>query len=264
MQARINGVTLYYTLEGPPGAPWLVFSNSLATDHTMWDDEAAHLARRFRLLRFDTRGHGRSGASPAPYALGELAADLTSLMDQVGVTRPIVIGLSLGGMMAMDLALSRPEKLRGIVVCAARGDVPPGFAEMWQERIAIARTQGMAALIGSTLERWFTADVLAAQAPYLASVAAMITATSVEGYAGCAQALLGLDYVRRLAGVKLPALFIAGANDIAAPAAHMRMMSGLVAGARFVELAPAGHLVNLQQPAAFRAALEDFLAAVPA
>jgi 3-oxoadipate enol-lactonase len=185
-------------------------------------------------------------------------------MERVGVMRPIFVGLSLGGMTALGLALDHGDKLRAIGVCAARADVPGGFAKMWDERIAIARTKGMGALVESTLSRWFTPELLAQKPAFLGDVEAMIKRTSVEGYVGCANALLGLDYYRHLGRIKLPALFVSGAHDVAAPTDHMRAMSGQVAGSRFVELSPSGHLVNLQQPATFRAALDAFLNALPA
>jgi len=264
MRANVNGVALNYRIDGPAGAPWLVFSNSLATDLSMWDGEAAHYATRFRVLRYDTRGHGESGGTPSPYSLDTLVADAAGLMDQAGVARPIFVGLSLGGMTALGLALSRPEKLRAIAVCAARADVPDGFQKMWDERIGIARSKGMGALVDATVQRWFTAELLAQKPAFLGNVERMIKGTSVEGYAGCANAILGLDYFRQLGRIKLPSIFIAGANDVAAPSAHMKSMSEQVKGAGFVELNPSGHLVNLQQPQRFRQALDQFIQSVPA
>jgi len=258
MKAEINGITLNYQLEGREGAPWLVFSNSLATDLSMWDVEASHYADRYRILRYDTRGHGKSTASPAPYDLELLVSDAEKLLAQVGAVQPIFVGLSLGGMTALGLALKNPAPIRAIAVCAARADAPEGFGALWDERIAIARSKGMSALVEATVSRWFTADLLAAKPPFLPGVVRMIEETPVEGYVGCASSLKGLDYFRHLDRIKLPAIFIAGANDAAAPSAHMRAMSEKVAGARFVELSPAGHLVNLQQPEAFRAALDEF------
>lgn len=264
MKAEVNGVGLNYRIEGREGAPWLVFSNSLATDLGMWDAEAAHYARRYRVLRYDTRGHGGSGATPSPYTLDLLVADAAGLLDTLGVTRPIFVGLSLGGMTALGLALRDPARLRAIAVCAARADAPEGFAALWDERIGTAREKGMGALIEATLGRWFTPDLIAAKPAFIERVTRMIETTSVEGYAGCAEALKRLDYFRHLDRIRLPALFIAGANDVAAPAAHMRAMSEKVAGARFVELDPSGHLVNLQQPVKFREVLDTFLATLPA
>ncbi|MGD9536665.1 MAG: alpha/beta fold hydrolase [Alphaproteobacteria bacterium] len=262
MKVEINGVGLNYRVEGPEGAPWLVFSNSLATDLGMWDAEAAHYAGRYRILRYDTRGHGGSAASPAPYDLDLLVADAEKLIEHVGATRPVFVGLSLGGMTALGLALRRPALLRAIAVCAARADAPDGFGALWDERIGIARSKGMGALVEATISRWFTADLLAAKPAFLPGVVRMIETTPVEGYAGCAASLKGLDYFRQLERIRLPALFVAGANDAAAPSAHMKAMSEKVAGSRFVELSPAGHLLNLQQPEAFRAALDGFLSSL--
>ncbi len=264
MKVEINGVSQNYRIDGSEGAPWLVFSNSLATDLGMWDAEAAHYAGRYRVLRYDTRGHGGSAATPSPYTLDLLVSDAAGLMESLGVKRPIFVGLSLGGMTAMGLALRDPARLRAIAVCAARADVPDGFGMMWDERIGIARTKGMNALVESTLARWFTPELLAQKPAFLDGVTRMIETTSVEGYAGCAEALKRLDYLPRLDRITLPTLFVAGANDIAAPSANMRAMSEKVARSRFVELNPSGHLVNLQQPARFRESLDAFLAAVPA
>ncbi|MSO70241.1 MAG: alpha/beta fold hydrolase [Alphaproteobacteria bacterium] len=264
MKAKINGISLNYRIDGPEDAPWLVFSNSLATDLTMWDAEAAHFAEHYRVLRYDTRGHGGSASSPAPYSLDQLVADAEGLLTELGVRKPVFVGLSLGGMTAMGLALKDPARLRAIAVCAARADAPEGFGKMWDERISIARTKGMGALVESTLVRWFTPDLLAQGPEFLEGVAGMIQSTSVDGYVGCANALAGLAYLPHLGRIKLPALFVAGANDIAAPPAVMQAMSEKVAGSRFVELSPSGHLVNLQQPDKFRETLDSFLGGLTA
>jgi 3-oxoadipate enol-lactonase len=264
MRAKVNGVSLHYRLDGPEGAPWLMFSNSLATDLGMWDAEAARFAKSYRVLRYDTRGHGGSDASPAPYDLALLADDARGLIDLVGAKKVAFVGLSLGGMTALGLALKYPERLRGIAVCAARAGLPPNFAALWEPRIRLAREQGMAALIDTTLERWFTEGLRAKNPAFLDNVRQMIRRTSVEGYVGCVGALLGLNYMDRLPQIRLPALFMAGAQDVAAPVDHMQAMHRAVAGSQFLAIDPAGHLFNLEQPETTGRALEQFLAGLPA
>jgi 3-oxoadipate enol-lactonase len=260
---RVNrgGFSLAARISGDNAdAPWLVLSNSLASTIAMWEPQRAALARHFRVMAHDTRGHGASDVPPSPYSFADLTADVIALMDHAGIAKASVMGLSLGGMTALGLAIHHPERFERVVCAAARADAPPPFVQGWDDRIAAVRAGGMAAIVEPTLERWHAADWQAAHPDALARTRAMILATPVEGYVGCAHALKGLDYLKDLGRATLPVLYVAGEKDMGAPAGAMRAMADATPGATYVELAGAAHLVNHDAAAAFEAAVLSFLA----
>jgi 3-oxoadipate enol-lactonase len=246
--------------EGPRDAPVLVLSHSLAANLTMWTPQAQALSRDYRVIRYDTRGHGASDAPTGNYSFAQLTGDVIALLDALGLARVHFAGLSLGGMTAMGLALDYPARIASICAANCTAQAPEGAAAMWDERITNAHSQGMAALVEPTITRWFTADMLATRAAELEPVRRMIANTSLAGYAGCGAALKTLAYRERLNQLRLPALFIAGTQDASVPLAAMLDMHARVPGSRLVEL-PAAHLSNLECAAAFTAALADFLRA---
>jgi 3-oxoadipate enol-lactonase len=248
LNLRVDGAT----------GPWVLLSNSLAADLTMWDDQIALLSQGRRVVRYDTRGHGGSAAPPGPYDFPMLVADMLSVLDHVGAERADVIGLSLGGMTALGLALGHPNRVGRMLVCDARADAPPPFVTGWDERIAIVEAKGTAALVEGTLARWFTPSCPAAARD---RAAAMIRATSDAGYIGCARALQGLDYLRHLPGMTQPVTYLVGAEDMGAPPAAMQAMAEATPGGRLVTLPGLAHIPNMQDPAAFNAALSDWFAA---
>jgi 3-oxoadipate enol-lactonase len=251
-----NGAVLSARIDGDAGKPWLLLSNSLAADLTMWDDQIDWLTRTHRVLRYDTRGHGHSTAPDGPYSFDLLVADMVALLDHVGADRADVMGLSLGGMTALGLGLGHPARVRRMVVCDARADAPPPFVQSWDDRIAAIRAGGMAAVADGTLARWFTP---AADPAAPARARTMILTTSPTGYEGCANALKGLDYLRHLGGMTVPVLYVVGAEDMGAPPAAMRGMADATPGARFVEIPATAHVPNMENPAAFAAAVGDWL-----
>ncbi len=249
----VNGVQLAYRVDGDPEAPWLVAANSLASDHRMWSPQMEQLAANHRVLRFDARGHGASGATPGPYSLALLVNDVIGLMDALDIHRADFLGLSLGGMTGLGLAIHHPGRLRRLVCCAAIADAPPDYAQMWRERIATVGRDGVAVTLEGTLERWFTPAFRAApeNAPTLQRVRDMILGTSVAGYCGCAAALTGLGYGDHLGEIAAPVLYVAGAADQGAPSEVMAEMARATPGSRFEIIGPAAHLVNLEQPQVF-------------
>ena len=258
MKVKANGITINYQLDGPDGAPWLVLSNSLATNLTMWDEQARELGRAFRVLRYDQRGHGASEASGGRYTFDQLIADALALMDALAIRKAHFAGLSMGGATALGLALQHPERLEKVIVCDSPCQSTPTSSQQWEERIVIAQKQGMEALIEPTLARWFPLDVLKANPPHVDKVREMIRTTPVEGFIGCAAALADHNYAAAIATVTPPVLFLVGEKDAAAP--PMRKLNEALPGSRYVELAGAGHISNLDQPAAFTRAVADFLA----
>ena len=261
MRIEANGITFNCRIEGPEGAPWLMLSNSLATNLSMWDGQAAVLSRRYRLLRYDQRGHGASDAPAGDYDFDLLADDAAALMQSLGIEKCHFLGLSMGGMTAMGLGLNHPERVLSLTICNSRADVTQEFRDVFDGRIKLALEEGMEPLVQSTIERWFTEDLRAAAPAFLDGVRAMVRATPPLGYAGCARAVQNVDYMARLKAIDKPVLFIAGAQDFATPPEGMRAMHRAISGARYVELEPASHLSNLEQPETFTAAVEEFLAA---
>ncbi len=255
----VNGFRFNTRIEGPVGAPWVTFSNSLATDLGLWDAQAALLADRFRILRYDTRGHGRSAPPPPPYDFAMLESDLIGLWDALGIERSHIIGLSLGGSTGIGLAIHHPGRIASLAACDCRVTAPPAFRQAWEGRIAIARAQGMEALVEETMTRWFTAATLDADPPELAKIRAMIRTTSVEGFIGCARALQGIDYLQDVHRISCPTLFVVGEADPAATPELAGAMHGRVSGSRLVELPGAAHISNIENAPAFNGAVIPFL-----
>jgi 3-oxoadipate enol-lactonase len=259
MRIKANGITFNYEIEGREGAPWLVFSNSLATNLSMWDPQVADLKGSFRILRYDQRGHGGTDAPTGRYTYATLLADALALFDALGLERPHFCGLSMGGATALGLAELHPDRLDRVVVCDSPAKSTPASARQWEERIAVAREDGMDALLDSTMARWFPPETHAAKPPHLDKVRAMIRTTPANGFIGGAAALADHDYNTAVATVTRPVLFIAGAKDGVTPAA-MKDMCARLKGSRYVELEGAGHISNLDRPAEFTKALREFLA----
>ncbi len=255
---KANDITVHCRIDGPADAPWLVFSNSLATDLSMWDPQAAHFSRTHRVLRYDQRGHGRTEAPAGRYSFATLLADALAVMDAFGVARAHFCGLSMGGATAMGLAQQAPARLDKVIVCDSPCSSTPASAQQWEERIVVAQKQGMAPLVEPTVSRWFPPEAAAANPPHLAKIRQMIANTPVNGFVGCAAALGDHDYRSAVASVTRPVLFIAGEKDGTTPAA-MRQMQGELTGSRYVEMPGAGHISNLDQPDLFNRALEEFL-----
>jgi 3-oxoadipate enol-lactonase len=259
MQTKANGITINYQVDGPEGAPWIVFSNSLATALAMWDAQADGLKGSYRVLRYDQRGHGQSEATAGRYTFETLIADALALMDALSISRAHFAGLSMGGATALGFAQAHPDRLDRVIVCDSPCQSTPQSAQQWEERIAVAREKGMDALVEPTIARWFPPETVAANPPHLDKVRRMIRATPVNGFIGCAAALADHDYASRAAAVKNPVLFLVGEKDAPVPA--MRKLNAAVPGSRYVELAGAGHISNMDRPDEFTRAIADFIKA---
>ena len=240
-------------------APWIVLSNSLAADHRMWDPQIPLLTSRYHVLRYDTRGHGASDAPEGAYDFAMLVADVVRLMDHHGIGTAAFMGLSLGGMTGLGLALSHPDRLRHLVCCDARADAPEPFVRSWDERIAAIDRDGMRGILQGTIERWLVPDFRAAHPEEVARVESMILGTSPAGYKGCAAALKRLDYLKDLHRIRVPTLFVVGAEDAGAPPDVMKRMAETVPGAQFAVVPHAAHLPNLDNREGFRDAVSGFL-----
>jgi 3-oxoadipate enol-lactonase len=259
MRVKANGVSINYEVDGPRGAPWLVLSNSLATNLGMWDDQAREFARSLRVLRYDQRGHGKSDAPGGRYTFAQLISDAIALMNALAIEKAHFVGLSMGGATALGLAQLHPDRLDKVVVCDSACQSTPATAQQWEERIGVAEKQGMDALVEPTVTRWFPPELVEAKAPHIDKVRQMIRTTPVAGFIGCAAALASHNYAAKVGAVKRPVLFLVGEKDGVTPAAMAKLHEALP-GSRYVELAGAGHISNLDQPAAFNRAVSGFLA----
>jgi len=259
MKISANGIEMNYVLEGPANGPMVTMSHSLATDLSMWDAQAKALARRYRVLRYDTRGHGDTDAPAGAYTLSQLADDARALLKALGVARTHWIGLSMGGMIGQTLALSSPEILQSLSLCDTSSRIPADMKHVWDERIATVDAKGMEPLVEPTVARWLTPKFIETHKDVIESVRAMIRRTPAKGYVGCCHAIKALDLTDRLKTITLPTLIIVGAQDMGTPLAASQAINQQIKGSELVVLDPASHLSNLEQPEAFTNALEQFL-----
>jgi 3-oxoadipate enol-lactonase len=254
-------VRLAATLEGPAGAPVVVLGNSLGTTREVWAPQAAVLGERFRLLRFEHRGHGGSPAPPGPYTVGELAADVIALLDGFGVRTASYCGISLGGMIGMWLAAHAPERIDALGLCCTSAYLPP--ADLWTGRAAQARARGMASLSEQVVGRWFTAAFRARDPATVAGFVTTLEGVDPQGYAGCSEAIAALDLRSSLGQISAPALVIAGAEDPATPPWHGAQIASAVGCSRLRVIRGGSHLANVSQPGEVTAALQAHLTSPP-
>ena len=253
--AKVNGTEINYEMHGKQGSSWLILSHSLACTTRMWDPQVAAFKDRYCILNYDMRGHGKSAAPAGPYTLEMLADDVLGLMKHLGIERATFMGLSIGGMIGQTLALKAAKLFDKMVLADTGHSQPPEAIKQWEERIRIAQTQGMKALVPSTMERWFTPGFR--ESPPAKAIAKLIENTPVAGYVGCGQAIMKLNTSARLKDIKLPVLAIAGEADPAAPGT--KYVGENIPGAKLVMLKQAGHIANVEQPEKFNQALRDFL-----
>jgi len=255
MKAKVNGIEIHYEIHGREHAPWLVLSHSLACSGRMWDPQLEAFKDRYRILNYDMRGHGQSEAPKGAYTLDLLADDVLALMDSLKIKKAVYCGLSIGGMIGQTLALRPNAPFERMVLADTTHTQPPEALKQWEDRIRIAESKGMAALVDSTMERWFT-PAFRSSAP-AQRIAELIRATPVPGYVGCGRAIMGLNTTARLKEIRLPVLAITGESDGAAPGT--RYIGENVPGAKFVSIPSASHIANIEQPEAFTRALREFL-----
>ena len=255
---EVNGLRFYCRVDGTAGAPWMVFSNSLLTNVSLWDDQVAAFGDRFRTLRYDQRGHGGTEVPDAPVTMDLLADDADALMAHFGITGATFVGVSMGASTALALAARSPERVTRVVASDGQAATAPGGAAQWQERIDFARAHGMDAVADSTVRRWFRPGHGEAGGQDVDRAREMIRRTKLEGYVACTAALQSYDVRQQMRALRQRTLLLVGGADGALPKT-MRAMQQEMADARFTEIAEAGHLPNLEVPAAFNAALRGFL-----
>jgi 3-oxoadipate enol-lactonase len=252
---NVGELKTHYALTGDQ-APVLVLSNSLGTDFSMWDPQMAELQQHFRILRYDTRGHGQSSVTPGDYTIEQLGRDLLGLLDSLRLDRVHFCGLSMGGMIGMWLAIHAPSRLHRLVLCNTAARI--GTKEMWNARIATVRKDGMKSVAAVVIERWFTPEFRASSRDKVAPAQRMLENSPPEGYAGCCAAIRDMDQRETVAQIKTPTLVIYGASDPVTPASEAHFLTDRITGAVEVEL-PAAHLSNVEQADAFTKAVSSFL-----
>ena len=251
-----DGTRLHWRQDGPEGAPLLLLSNSLGTNMDMWAPQMPALTQHFRVLRYDSRGHGLSDAPEGPYSIDLLGSDAVGLLDALGIDKVRFAGLSKGGMVGQWLGANAPHRLSHLVLCNTAAEMAP--AEPWSARIALVKAQGMGVIVNGVVERWFTEPFLMAHPEAIAPIAAMLHATPVAGYTACCAAVRDMDQRASLPRIPVPTLVIGGRQDPATPLAKSHELANAIPGATLVEL-DAAHLSNIEQAAAFTAALLSFL-----
>ncbi len=250
------GARLFYTVDGPDHAPAIVLSNSLGTDHTMWQAQADALAGRLRVVRYDTRGTGRSAAPGDAFTMEQLGGDVLALLDALDIAQAVFCGVSMGGLTGMWLGVHAPQRFSKIVLANTAARI--GDAESWNTRIAGVLRDGMHGMVEPSVQRWFTPGFAASASRALDPMRAVLAGLDPRGYAACCAAVRDADFRESVRTIAVPVLVIAGSNDPSTTAQQGRELADAIPGARFVEL-PAAHISNVEQPGRFTAALLDFI-----
>ena len=255
---RANGIEFNYSLEGAENAPTVSLSNSLMSNYTMWDAQMPALTAKYRVLRYDTRGHGGTDVPPGPYSIDMLVDDVHALHRALGIEKTHFVGLSMGGMTGQLLGVKYPDLLLSLTLCDTSSHMPP--ESMWDDRIATARSSGMDGLVEGTLGRWFTTAMQDKDPGELIRVGDMIRNTAVDGFCACCEAIKVMNQTAILADVTAPTLIIVGEDDAGTTPEMSRVIQRKIFGSELVILPQAAHLSNIEQADAFNDALLGFLA----
>lgn len=257
-----SGIKIYYETHGAIDdvtRPWMVFAHSLACSSRMWKYQVATFAKQYRVLLFDTRGHGKSDAPKTGYAFDDLVSDTASLLDALHIDRPHFVGLSMGGMLAQAFALKHPGRLRSLTIADSVSEWPPEATAMFASRVETARREGMGALTDLFMSRWFTPPFHQSNPADVAEIAEMIRTTPVDGYAGCSYSIPRIHFTPQLKTIDAPILIMVGKDDPATTVAMSKQIHEATPGSSLVILENAAHLSNVEQPDAFSNTIIKFL-----
>ena len=246
-------VDLNFRVDGAIGAPSLVLGNSIGTTAELWDGQMPAFTEHFRVVRYEHRGHGGSPAPPGPYTIDELATDVLQLLDRLGISRASFAGISLGAMVAMRIATTDPDRTERLALCCTSAGL--GRPDHWAARAATVRREGMAATTDMVLDRWLTPASREQQPDAVAHLVKTFEGVDPEGYAGCCEAIGAMDQLSTIGAIRAPTLVLAGAADPATPPPYAQAIHERIAGSTLVVLDDAAHLANIDQPAAFTAAV---------
>lgn len=253
----LNGTELYYEVSGLDSGPALVFSNSLGTNLHMWDVQAEALADTYRIIRYDSRGHGQSAAPAGDYTMDELGGDLVALLDHLGVDRFRYCGLSKGGMVGQWIGTHIGDRIKRLILSNTSSHMGP--AELWDDRIRAVMSKGMEAMTEAVIDRWFTKGFQVSNPGDVDVVRTMLLTTPPQGYAGCSAAIRDMNQTETIRAINVPTLVIAGAEDPATPPDHARIIAENIPGAKLHIIENAAHLSNIEQPGEYNATIAEFL-----
>ena len=256
----MSPVELFFVDSGGDGQP-VVLAHAIGCDHRMWDALAARLAGRFRVIRFDARGHGRSPVPPRPYSLDDLADDALALLDRLGLEKAHWVGLSMGAMIGMAFALAYPGRLGRLVLANTTSSYGPEGRPMWHARAKAVEEGGLEAIEPMVMARYFSEEFRASHPQAVATVSKRFLETPVAGYLGCCDAIAELDFTRDLGRIHNRTLAIAGALDAGTPPAMSQVIAERIPGARLAVIAGAAHLSAAERPEEFATLVESFLLA---
>ena len=257
MKIKANGIEINYEIAG--NGPWVTLSHSLGCDLHMWDEQMDALTRNYRVLRFDTRGHGASSAPDDAYTLEQMADDAHGLLAGLGVKQTHWVGLSMGGMIGQTYALRHPDMFKSMVLADTTCRYPADAAPVWADRIKLAQTGGMEPIADAMLARWFTEPYRKSHPQVMARIGGSVGATPVAGFVGCCHAIPKINLTERLKEIDCPTLVIVGEQDPGTPVEMAREIHAAMPGSELVIIPSAAHLSNVEQPQAFNAALLGFL-----
>ena len=258
--ANVNDTTLHYRFDGPEDAPVILISNSLASNLTMWDHQIDTLVGLgFRVLRYDSRGHGRSGVTPGPYSIESLTEDAVGLLDALDIARASFMGCSKGGMVGQMAGTRHGDRFDRLVLCSTSAYM--GGGDVWAARIEAVTNGGMAAVVDATIDRWFTRPGQGRAPDDVTRVREMILATPPEGFIACAHAIAAMDQRESIRAIDTPTLVVVGKDDPGTPVSAAELIHDRIAGSKLVVLEDSAHFCNVEQAGAFNAALEEFLGA---
>lgn len=257
MKLTANDIDIHYVLEGE--GPVVTMSHALGCNLSLWNEQAQALSGRYRVLRYDTRGHGGSSAPSGPYSFEQTVDDLHGLLSGLGIAQTHFVGISMGGMIGQMFALKYPEMLVSLTVCSTTSRYPAAVRSAWVERIRTVDAEGMEPMIEPALQRWFTPPFRERRPDVMDRVRAMLRSTPTQGYIGCCHAIPTIDVTARLGTVRCPTLVIVGDDDPSTPVAVARDIEAAIPSAELAILSHASHLSNLEQPEEFNRALLSFL-----
>ena len=254
---KVNGIDIAYRFDGPENGHVVLLSNSLMSNYAMWDCTIPALTDWYRTLRYDTRGHGGSGTTSGPYSMAQLADDAIGLLDALHIDKVHFIGLSMGGMIGQQLGARFPERVYSLSLCDTASEMPP--RNLWEERFATAKQEGIAGLMPGTLKRWFLDDFINSSPAEIEKVRQMILGTGVEGYIACGSAVRDMTHSAMLLKIKAPTLVLTGRQDPACTVDQATVLHRLIEHSEMIIIENAAHLSNIEQPAAFNTAIRGFI-----
>jgi 3-oxoadipate enol-lactonase len=253
---QVNGCHIHYEIAGPENAPALVLSNSLGTNFSMWDAQVAELRKNFRVLRYDTRGHGQSEVTPGPYLFEQLGRDVLAIADALDIGHFSFCGLSMGGVTGMWLGIHAGKRLHKLALCSTAAKI--GNVETWNARIDAVRKGGTKSIAAATMERWFTARFREREPQTVERIRRMVECANAEGFIACCEALREADFREGITAIRTPTLVVSGTHDPGTPPADGKFLAKQIAGAHYVEL-DAAHLLNIEQHERFTQEVSSFL-----